>query len=168
MSLFFYNPDTGFRSPPILQATITPADQGRIFTATPDTDPNFNDFLDRVRATDNANNYVAWVDVLSNGTTFCPGYVSKAELFGGLSSADLASIDSVSLKLDQFTLNTPGWDAWHDGQDTYIAQYGTLSLSAPEPSTLVLLATSLAFCGVVAWLRLRSPRATFDRQGKKW
>jgi hypothetical protein len=154
MSLCFYNTSTGTFSPEILHETVTAASQGQTFTATAQTDPNFNDFLGRVLATNNNNDLVCVRMLTNSGTDLSTG-TEKSVVFSGCPPLTAGEINDISLTLNIFKLETPGNDIWHDGKDTYFSEHITLALKTPEPSCLVLLVIALVGAGLVT-LRRRS------------
>jgi hypothetical protein len=151
MSLCFYDPSTGIFSPEILNETVTPANEGQTYTAKAATDPNFNDFVSRILATDNSTDLVAVRMITNNGTDLSTG-TEKSVVFAGAPNLAGYNIDSISLKLNDFTLETPGNDIWHDGKDTYFSEALTFTV-APEPNSMVLLFIASVGAGIYALRR---------------
>jgi hypothetical protein len=149
MSLCFYNLSTGVSSPAILNETVDSSSQGMTFTATAQTDPNFNDFVSRIRETDNENDAV-YINLTTNSGTDLSTGEYKSVVFNGCPDLTHETIGSVSLTLNEFVLDTPGNDIWHDGIDTYFSEAITFSISTPEPTSLVLAAGALIGMGALA------------------
>ena len=151
MSLCFYDPSTGIFSPEILNETVAPANQGQTYTATAATDPNFSDFVSRILATDNSSDLVAVRMITNNGTDLSTG-TEKSVVFAGAPNFNNFKIDSILLTLNDFELDTPGGDLWHDGKDTYFSEALTLTV-APEPNSMVLLIIASISTGIYALRR---------------
>ena len=139
-------------APLFVGTSITPADVGRTFTATEASDPNFNDFA----------------ALLTNGKlnkvtlAFCTGTLGNSDLsltkvgdsFGQNVSLFGSTIDSISLKIDSLTLDTPGIDvngtgAWTDYSFVGTAVIEGEPIPVPEPISVI---STLAFgIGVIVF-----------------
>ncbi len=106
--------------------TITPADVGRTFSATPTTDHNFNDFV--AFLTDGSPDKVT--------ITFGSGSLGRAglfatksgALFGGHPDLNGNTINSISLRINSFTLDRPGINPNGDGIWTDYSFNGTVTV----------------------------------------
>ena len=92
---------------PLFQGTsISPADVGQTFTATPDNDSNFNEFA--AFLTD-GNSHKATLAFGSGALGSSQIFSTKnGDLFGGNPALKGNAIDSISLRVNSLTLDTPG------------------------------------------------------------
>lgn len=153
---FYYGYDShglnGTYSPEIMHETIDSSSQGKLFSVTAETDPNFNEFVSRILKKDNLNDLICVRMTTNNGTDLSTGTV-KSVVFNGCPDLSHQKISSVSLKINELTLDTTGGDIWHDGKCTYLSEAFTFSIGIPEPGSLVLLSSALFVVGVFCALR---------------
>jgi len=113
--------------------SITSADVGRTFTVTQDTDPNFNNFA--ALLTDGKPDKVTLS--LGSGSLDRAGlFLSKSgRLFGGDTDLFGNTINSVSLRLNSLTLDTPGTNPNNDGIWTDFSFDGTVTVDGQPVAT---------------------------------
>jgi hypothetical protein len=133
--------ENGNSSSKILSTVISPSDVGLTFTAT-SADPGFSDFVNYI--TNGTDGYVV-VELKSPGGNNLSGFSLESDIFDKPTTgiSDLQGCDpitSVSLKINNFTLLSPGGDLWHDGICTYVNSDFQFSVNVvPEPCTIASL-----------------------------
>jgi len=148
MSGFIVTPATN--APLFVGTSITAADVGRTFTATQESDPNFNEFA--ALLTNGKSNKVTLSfgsGKLGSGDLFLTKsgrlFVQNTGFFG-------TTIDSVSLRVDSLTLNSPGVNPNGNGDWTDYSFSGVAIVDGepvPEPvSALSTLAFGLGVIGL--------------------
>ncbi len=112
---------------PLFKGTsITPADVGQTFTATPENDSNFNDFA--AFLTD-GNSHKATLSFGSGALRSSQIFSTKnGDLFGGNPALKGNTINSISLRVNSFALDTPGANPNGDRAWTDYAFDGTVTV----------------------------------------
>lgn len=144
---------------------VTPADVGRTFTVTADTDSDFNGFVSFL--TDGKPDGMQLNTGSGASGSSGGGLGVSGNLFGG--SPDLAGnkIDSISMRINSFTLNSPGINPNGDGKWTDQSFDATLivegeplnqhsATDVPEPSSTLGMLLFGAFGSGLMMQRLRS------------
>lgn len=145
-------------APLFVGTSITPADVGRTFTVTQNNDPNFNDFA----------------ALLTNGKvnkvtlSFGSGTRGSDELFltksGRLFGQNMGffgtTIDSVSLRIDSLTLNSPGDNPNGNGVWTDYSFNGVAIVEGePVPEPISAIGTLAFGLVVIGFARLRQQKS---------
>ena len=130
---------------PLFKGTsITPADVGQTFTATPDNDSNFNEFAAFLTDGNPHKLTLAFGSgILGTSEVFS---TKNGDLFGGNPALKGNTINSISLRVNSFALDTPGANpnglsAWTD-----YSFNGTVSVEG-QPTGLEPLTLSKALVG---------------------
>ena len=144
---------------PLFQGTsITPAEVGQTFTATPENDSNFNDFA--AFLTDG--NYHKVTLSFGSGTLGTTQIFStkNGDLFGGNPALKGNAINSISLRVNSFTLDAPGANPNGDGNWTDYSFNGTVSVEG-QPTGLEPLTLSKALVGNPPSTPVPEPNSAF-------
>jgi hypothetical protein len=139
LDLYIY--ENGNYSQKILSEVITQADVGATFTAT--SGPGFGDFVKFI--TNGTNGYVIAEVKSVSGQSDLSGWFLESDVFGKPTTgiSDLQGCDpisSISLKINNFILDTPGTNLDHDGIWTDATCDFQFSVNVvPEPCTMATL-----------------------------
>jgi len=145
-------------APLFVGTSITAADVGRTFTATQESDPNFNEFA--ALLTNGKLNKVTLSfgsGTLGSGDLFLTKsgrlFVQNTGFFG-------TTIDSVSLRVDSLTLNSPGVNPNGNGDWTDYSFSGVAIVDGePVPEPVSALSTLAFGLGVIGFARRRQEKS---------
>jgi len=129
-------------APLFIGTSITPADVGQTFTVTSGNDPNFNEFATAL-ASGNPHKVTLSSGLGTLGTSQIFS-TKSGDLFGGNPDLNGNTINSISLKVNAFTLDTPGANPNGDGIWTDYSFNGTVTVSGqPNGSAPLTLSRAL-------------------------
>jgi len=145
-------------APLFVGTSITPADVGRTLTATQESDPNFNEFA--ALLTNGKSNKVTLSfgsGKLGSGDLFL---TKSGRLFGQNTGFFGTTIDSVSLRVDSLTLNSPGVNPNGNGDWTDYSFSGVAIVDGePVPEPVSALSTFAFGLAVIGFARRRQEKS---------